>query len=55
MEPLSRGFGLDRPEFQVPDEALGSIESGSRVFWQVTARLPDGRRIESKTFFVRIE
>ena len=55
MEPLSRGLGLDRPEFQVPGETLAEIEPGSRLLWQVTAYLPDGRRIESKTFFVRIE
>jgi hypothetical protein len=55
MEPLSRGLGLDLSEFQVPEETLGGLESGSRILWQVTAYLPDGRRIESKTFFVRIE
>ena len=55
MEPLSRGLGLDLPEFQLPEETLGGLEAGSRILWQVTAYLPDGRRIESKTFFVRIE
>lgn len=55
MVPLSRGLGLDRSEFLVPDAELVGVASGSRVLWQVTARLPDGRRIESKTFFVRIE
>lgn len=55
MEPLSRGLGLDRPEFQVSEGELGALEPGSRVLWQVTALLPDGRRIESHTFFVRIE
>ena len=55
MEPLFRGLGLDRSELEVPEENLGAVESGSRVLWQVTAYLPDGRRIESKTFFVRVE
>jgi hypothetical protein len=55
MVPLSRGLGLDRPEFQVSEEHLAGLETGARVLWQVTAYLPDGRRIESKTFFVRVE
>jgi hypothetical protein len=55
MEPLTRGLGLERAEFHVPAQVLESTESGSRILWQVTAYLPDTRRIESKTFFVKVE
>jgi hypothetical protein len=55
MVPLARGLELDRPDFHVSADSLDGVEPGSRVLWQVTARLPDGRRVESKTFFVRLE
>lgn len=55
MEILARGSELDEPEFKVPEAALGAVESGSRVFWQVNARLPDGRQMESEAFVVRVE
>jgi hypothetical protein len=55
MKTLSRGIGLDAPEFRVPEEALANVGQGGHLFWQVSARLPDGRRIESATFMVRLE
>jgi len=31
LEPVASSTGLERPEFQVPEEALAELESGSRV------------------------
>jgi hypothetical protein len=36
-------------------EALEQLPAGTRVLWQVTARLPDGQRVESETFFAVVE
>ncbi len=55
LEPVARAIGLDRPEYEVPGEALAEVESGSRILWQVTALLPDGQRVESETFFAVVE
>jgi hypothetical protein len=55
MQTLARGNGLDATEFQVPQEALADVERGARIYWQVSAHLPDGRRIESATFIVSLE
>lgn len=52
---LACSRGLDRPEFWVPKEALDPIPPGSRVFWQVTAYLPDGHRSDSATFVTLVE
>jgi len=55
MEILARGLELDEPEYQVSATALDAVEPGSRVFWQVSARLPDGRHMESDAFIVLVE
>lgn len=55
MQPLVKREGLDRPEFVVPQEILEDVASGDRILWHVTARLPDGRRVESDTFIAEIE
>jgi len=55
LEPIARKDGLDRPEYRVPEEALAGLPSGSRVLWQVTARQPDGQRVESETFFTVVD
>jgi hypothetical protein len=55
LEPIASAKGLDRTEYQVPEEALAELASGSRVLWQVTAILPDAQRVESETFFAVVE
>lgn len=50
LEPLARAARLDRPEYQVEEEALQELVAGSRILWRVTAHLPDGRRVLSRTF-----
>jgi hypothetical protein len=54
-DPLARGRRLDRAEYLVPAAALGELPSEARIFWQVTARLPDGRTVDSETFDGRVE
>jgi hypothetical protein len=55
MRTLARGNGIDLPEFRVPEEALKELRPGTRLYWQVSAHLPDGRRLESPTFIVSLE
>lgn len=53
---LTRLFPRPRPPgVRVPKEALDPIPPGSRVFWQVTAYLPDGHRSDSATFVTLVE
>jgi len=55
LEPLTERNGLAGPEYRVPSDVLAEIPSGSRILWQVFARVPDGQRIESETFITEIE
>jgi hypothetical protein len=53
--PIARGYKLDRPEFRVPPSSLAGAASGTKILWQVTAYLPDGRVSDSATFIVQVE
>ncbi len=55
LEVLTKENSLSRSEYRVPAVVLEDIPSGSRTLWQVTARLPDGRTVESETFFATVE
>lgn len=55
LELLSVGRWLDEPEFLVPASALEELPPGSVLLWQVSARLPDGRNVDSGSFISRIE
>ena len=55
LDLLATGRSLEQPEYQVPAEALADLPSGARVYWQVTAHLPGGRRVDSGSFLTRIE
>jgi hypothetical protein len=55
LDPVAGASRLDRSEFRVSEDALAGISSGAQVFWQVTAHLPDGRRLESASFAVKLE
>ena len=46
---------LELSEFQVPPEAMETLPDGARIFWQVTAHLPDGRWLDSDSFLAIIE
>jgi hypothetical protein len=55
LDLLAQGKWLQSPEYLVPDSALEELASGARIFWQVSARLPDGQRVDSTTFISTIE
>jgi len=55
LELVAEARRLEQSEFQVPAAALMEFPSGSRIFWQVTAHLPDGRRIDSDSFLAVVE
>jgi hypothetical protein len=52
---LAGAEALVEPRYQVPREALSRLGHGDVVLWQVEAILPDGRRLASGTFTVRVE
>jgi hypothetical protein len=45
---------LRKSEYQVPERFLAEIP-GNRVFWRVTARLPDGTIVSGSTFVARLQ
>lgn len=47
--------GLGAPRYRIPPAALSGLRSGSVLYWQVRAVLPDGRTLVSKTFSARLE
>lgn len=55
LEPLVEATELREARYRIPPERLEDVPSGSQLLWRVEARLADGRRIPSPTFFVRIE
>lgn len=55
LDLLARGRRLERAEFLVPASALEGLPPGASILWQVTARLGDGRTVDSETFVSRIE
>ena len=46
--------GLTEASFQVDEKSLASAADGSPVLWLVKAVLPDGQRVTSGTFMVRV-
>ncbi len=42
-------------ELQVPSSVLANVKAGEELLWQVEAQLPDGRRVASQTYVVRVE
>lgn len=55
LHELAAADDLATPAYVVPPEALTGLEPGTRVLWRVESFLPDGRRLSSETFTVRIE
>jgi hypothetical protein len=55
LDLLAQGKWLQSAEFLVPASALEDLPDGARIFWQVSARLPDGRKVDSTTFISTIE
>lgn len=42
-------------ELLVPSSVLANVKAGEELLWQVEAQLPDGRRVASQTYVVRVE
>jgi hypothetical protein len=47
--------GLTTSELVVPVERVADLPPGARLLWQVEARLPNGQRVASPTFMVRLQ
>jgi hypothetical protein len=54
LATIVEAAGLSTPEFRVPEAALLRLPAGARVFWQVKAVSPDGERVTSATFLVKV-
>ncbi|MCP3138731.1 hypothetical protein [Pyxidicoccus xibeiensis] len=52
---VHRADSLTRSEYAVPAEVLAAVKPGTKLLWQVEARLPDGQVLRSATFVNRIE
>lgn len=46
---------LEETTYQVPAEALADLPDGGTFLWQVTAELPDGRRLMPRAFTAQLE
>lgn len=55
LATIAEAAGLSTPEFQVPETALLRLPEGAKVLWQVKAVFPDGERVTSATFLVRVK
>ena len=54
LTALVEATDLEAPEYRVAEEDLASVAAGSRLYWNVTARLSDGTE-GSQTFEVLVE
>lgn len=54
LQVVSTARDLEAGEHRVPAERLSEIPSGAKLYWQVTARLPGGEEIRSRTFVTTI-
>jgi hypothetical protein len=55
LSVVHREESLARNEYPVPAEVLAKLPSGTKLLWQVEARLPDGQVRRSATFMNRIQ
>lgn len=55
LRVIVEAVDLDSTEFVVPAEALAGLPPGSKIVWQVHAKLPDGRRLASRSFVQSLE
>jgi hypothetical protein len=54
LTPVHQRDGLTRAEEQIPPAALLPLPAGAELIWRVEARLPDGRRLDSPAFRLRL-
>jgi hypothetical protein len=55
LDPLGKAWRLESPEYRIDPQALDGLPPGGAILWRVTAHLPDGRRVSSRTFSTRLE
>jgi hypothetical protein len=55
LAPLHEAAGLTSASYRVPASVLASAPAGTPLVWTVEAFLPDGRRLQSRVFRVRLE
>jgi hypothetical protein len=55
LEPLARAMRIEANEFLVPAGKLEGLAEGASLLWRVTAHLPDGRQVHSRSFVTRLE
>lgn len=55
LEVLAQAEGLTESEYRLPGPVVAGLAPGTVLLWHVAAVLPDGARVSSKTFRVRIE
>ena len=55
LDVLGRSEQTDRPEYRVPAETLAGQPAGSTVYWRVDAVVPDGTRVRSAVFLLRLQ
>ncbi|ATB46579.1 hypothetical protein [Corallococcus macrosporus] len=52
---VHRVDSLETPEYRVPAQTLSPLKPGTKLLWQVEARLPDGQVLRSATFVHLLE
>nr|WP_255207688.1 hypothetical protein [Myxococcus sp. AM009] len=52
---VHRADSLEQSEYRVPESVLAPLKAGTKLLWQVEARLPDGQVLRSTTFVNRLE
>jgi len=55
LQLLTLVMNLDAPELALTAATLETVAPGGPVLWQVDATLPDGERVMSDTFTIRVE
>jgi hypothetical protein len=55
LDTVVEESGLQEPQLRLDPDLLAQLPPGSRLYWRVTARLPDGRALDSDTFIAQIE
>ncbi len=55
LQPVATARNLETSEYRVPVKDLEKLPAGARLFWEATMERPDGSRLSSPIFAVRLE
>lgn len=55
LRPVATVRNLETSEYQVPAKNLERLSAGARLFWEVTMDRPDGSRLNSPVFAIRLQ